>query len=190
QQLVGFHSVLAIVLEGIGFDLIEQSDAAAFLTHVDDDASPLPGYACQGSGELVPTVASPGSQVHTSQALGVDPCKHRGVGIPGALQQCQMSFVVQIAGVGLQREFAVAGGQPRAGAAVHETVVPQAIGNEIGNRYQFEATVPGQPNEKGKLRGSSVAVEEFTEDSSRLKPGEAGQVQSSHGGPGATEQNR
>ena len=34
---------------------------------------------------------------------------------------------------------------------------------------------------------SSVAVEDFTEDSSRLKPGEAGQVQSSLGVPGTTE---
>src|SRR3989442_6626434 len=98
-----------------------------------------------------------------------------------------MSFVVEVAGVGLQRDFAVTGGQPRAGAAVHETVVPQAIGNEIGNRYQFEATVPGQPSQIRKLRGSPVAVEDFTEDSSGLKPGEAGQVQRSLGVPRPAE---
>src|SRR3989475_4099011 len=187
EQLIGLYGVLAFVLERIGFDLIEQSDAAAFLTHVDDDASTFLGHARQGSGELVSAVASQGSQDLTGQTLGVDPRKNWSVGTPGALQQCQVGFAVQIACVGQQCELAVASGQPRAGPAVHETIVPQAIGNEIGNRDQLEPVPPGQPNEIRQLRGRPVTVEDFTEDSSGLEPGEAGQVQSSLGVPGTTE---
>ena len=39
QEEVGFHGVVAEVLEVIGFEFLFEADAAAFLAEVDDDAA-------------------------------------------------------------------------------------------------------------------------------------------------------
>ncbi|MNC98442.1 hypothetical protein D3C83_163910 [compost metagenome] len=57
ELFVGFHRVGAAVLQFVGTEFVEQSDAAAFLLFVDDEAALFSGDPFDGQFELRPAIA-------------------------------------------------------------------------------------------------------------------------------------
>ena len=61
QLHVGFHSVIALVLQGIGLDFVGKPYAAAFLAHVHKAAATFLFNLAQCCTKLAPAVAAQGS---------------------------------------------------------------------------------------------------------------------------------
>ena len=53
ELFVGFNGVVALILKGIGLQLVGEANAPAFLTHVDDRAPAFLFDAGQRGGKLV-----------------------------------------------------------------------------------------------------------------------------------------
>ena len=69
---VGFDGVAALVLELVGAEFSHESDAAAFLFFVEEDAGAFGGDHFEGEVELVVAVAAEGVEDVSGEALGVD----------------------------------------------------------------------------------------------------------------------
>ena len=73
---IRFYGVIAFVLQGIGADLIDEADAAAFLTQVDEDAPTFFGDLAHGCGELLSAVAAERPEAVAGEAFGVEAHQH------------------------------------------------------------------------------------------------------------------
>ncbi|CAI8999925.1 hypothetical protein EMIT0P43_90232 [Pseudomonas jessenii] len=78
QALVGFNGVGATVLQLIGADLVQQTNAPAFLTQVEQYATTFAGDGLQGGLQLRAAVATLAEQGIARQAFGVQPAEYRG----------------------------------------------------------------------------------------------------------------
>ena len=74
---IRFYGVIAFVLQGIGADLIDEADAAAFLTQVDEDAPTFFGDLAHGCGELLSAVAAQRAEAVTGKTFRVDTAEDR-----------------------------------------------------------------------------------------------------------------
>ena len=77
QPRIGVHRVRAQVLQVVGLELVEQTDAPPLLTQVDDRAGLLPLDVLQALLQLLAAVAAQGGPDVAGVALRVDP--HRAV---------------------------------------------------------------------------------------------------------------
>ena len=94
ERVVGLDRVLALILELVGLELVEQADPAPFLAHVDEDAAPLVLDDGQRLVELGAAVAAVGAEDVAGEALGVHADQHRLVGLDVAQHQGQGQAVV------------------------------------------------------------------------------------------------
>ena len=62
QAEVGIDSVVALLLQLVGSQLVHEADAPSFLLHIDDDAPSLLFYFLHGAMQLFSAVAAPASQ--------------------------------------------------------------------------------------------------------------------------------
>ena len=69
ELFVGFNGVVALILKGIGLQLVGEANAPAFLTHVDDRAPAFLFDAGQRGGKLVAAVAAQGTEHISSKAF-------------------------------------------------------------------------------------------------------------------------
>ena len=75
QGQVGLQGVHALVLEGIGPELVDQANPPAFLAHVEEDPPALSLDLGQGGGQLLAAVTAQGAEGVPGEALGVDPAQ-------------------------------------------------------------------------------------------------------------------
>src|SRR5215831_8205254 len=78
-MLVGLDCVVSRILERIGQQFVHQTDAAAFLKLIDQDAGASLGYLIECAMKLGAAIASSGAENVSGQALRMDPCEGRFV---------------------------------------------------------------------------------------------------------------
>lgn len=81
ELFVGFDGVGAPILELIGAEFIHESDAAALLKLVDDQASASGANFGQCNFELGPAVAAQAMENVAGEALGMDAHERRGIAL-------------------------------------------------------------------------------------------------------------
>ncbi len=72
QRHVGLDGISPLILQMIGTDLVEQTDASPFLTYIEQDAAACLGDVLQGGLQLEAAVAAQAEQGIPGQALGMD----------------------------------------------------------------------------------------------------------------------
>mgnify|MGYP003337768708 CR=1 FL=1 len=85
QRMVGFDRVLALVLQRVSADLVQQADTTPFIEHVDDDAAALAFDLRHRRFELFSAVAAFGAEHIAGQALRMQAREHRRVRVDFAL---------------------------------------------------------------------------------------------------------
>jgi hypothetical protein len=104
---IGLDGVEALVLQLVGAELGHESDAAAFLLLVDQDAGALFDDAIHGELELLAAVAAQRAEDVAGQALGVDADqRRRGVNVAmhegdAAFDATECNGIAGTAGLGL-----------------------------------------------------------------------------------------
>src|ERR1043166_2563001 len=119
QTLVGFDRVAAFVLQGIRADLVGESDAAAFLIQIEQDAAALRGNELHRRLELRTTVASRGAEHIAGQARGMDTREHVLAAADLTADERDMRRPVVRALIDVNGEIAVLRRQFRRGDAAH-----------------------------------------------------------------------
>lgn len=69
---IGIDGVHAFVLEFVGFDLVGEADAAAFLSEIDEDATAFVGDHGHGGFELLAAIAAHGAEDIAGEAFAMD----------------------------------------------------------------------------------------------------------------------
>ena len=87
QRVVGLDRVVALVLQRVGADLVEQADAAALVEHVDQHAAPGLLDLVHRRFELFAAVAALGAEHVAGQALRMQAHQHRLVRLDLAFDQ-------------------------------------------------------------------------------------------------------
>ena len=72
QLFIGFYGVIALFLEDVGLQLVDEADAPAFLAHVEENAPAFGVDLGHGSGQLFAAVAAARAEYVAGQAFGVD----------------------------------------------------------------------------------------------------------------------
>lgn len=184
---VGLEGVHALFLELVGFEFVEQADAAAFLLHVDDDAFALFFDDLEGGGELVAAVAAEGAEEVAGEAGGVDADEDGFVFFPGAFEDGEVGFGAGGVGVGADAEVAVFGGEVHFDFAVDEAFVFHPVLDEVFDGDDFEFVLLGDFEELGQAGHGAVGVHDFDEDAGGFEAGEDGEVGGGFGVAGTAE---
>jgi hypothetical protein len=89
--MIGFDSIRALFLQRISTDFIHQTNAAPFLTEIEQDAATFFGDALKGAFQLGTAVTALTEQGVTRQALGVQPRQY-GLAITNIAQNHSEMF--------------------------------------------------------------------------------------------------
>ena len=96
---------ISLVLEVIGLQFVDQTDAAAFLTDVKQHPAAFLVHHFHGLVQLIPAVASQGAENVAGQAFGVNPDQNRLFGIDLAFNQGNMLQILHVVFVDDDLEF-------------------------------------------------------------------------------------
>ena len=110
QGVVGVHRVQALILEGVGPDLVHDADPAALLPQVEHHAPLRLLDAAQGGLELIPAVTAAGAQRVAGEALAVQAGEDVGL-TDDLLDDGDVVTGVAVVPEGDDAEGAKAGGQ-------------------------------------------------------------------------------
>ncbi len=77
EALIGFDGIGAAILQLIGANLVEQTDAAAFLTQIEQHAAAFGGNALERFLQLIAAVTAHREEGVAGQALGMHAAQHR-----------------------------------------------------------------------------------------------------------------
>ena len=132
QLAVGFHSVVALILQGIGLDFVGKADAASFLTHIEHCTAPFFFNLVQGRTQLSAAVAAQRAKRITREAFAVNAGEHRFRRGKIALYQGQMRTGFVFAFVSYHGKVAKTGGQMSLGHAAHRNLTTVKTVQEPG----------------------------------------------------------
>lgn len=186
EFFVGFDGVVTFLLKFVGFDFSGETDAAAFLAEVEEDAAFF-GDLTEGAVELFAAVAAAGAEDVTSEALGVDANKGGGVGADRSVDEGEVVAVVKVGVVEVAVEVAVGGGKLDDFLAVDEFFFFTAIGDELGDGAGEEVVLFLVVAEFADAGHFAVFIHNFTNYGSFGEFGKAAEVERGFGVAGATE---
>ncbi len=163
-----------------------ESDAAAFLAEVEEDAA-FDGDVFECCGELAAAIAAAGLEDVASQALGVDADEGGFFGVD--LAACEGEVVAGIGGdaVEVAVEFAEVGGEFDGFLAEDEFFGAAAVFDELGDGAGFEVVALLVCAELADACHGSVVVHDFADDAGGGEFGEGCEVDGGFGVSGAAE---
>ena len=144
QAYVGFYGIKALILQCIGTDFVSQTNTTALLTHVNNSAAAFLFNHLQCGCQLVAAVAAQAAEGITGQALAV--YAHEHILFTGniALDNSNMTKVVQIIFICNDAEIAVFSRQRSLSSTMHHFFVCLAISNKLGNGDENELMLFGE----------------------------------------------
>ena len=175
QFLVGFHGIEALFLEFVGVDLGGESDSAAFLTQVEQDAAVL-GDAFQGGVELAPTIAAARAEDVAGEALRVHPDEHWFVGIDLAPGESEMMGAIGMDAIEVAIEIAVVGGELDRFFTLDEAFGSAAVFDDLSDGTGLQTVFFLVVAQIADPSHGAVFVHDLAEDSSWAEPGHPGEI--------------
>ncbi len=188
ELLVRLDRVVALLLELVGPELVDQPDAAALLEEIEDHPPALLGDQLEGAVELAPAVAALRAEDVAGQALAVDPHQDR-LGRVGevAVDQRQVLLAGDLGAVGVGLEVPVDRGQGGRRHALDQGLVGEAVADQVGHRDHRDVVLGGEAGELGHPRHGAVLVHDLADDARRLEPGQDREVDRGLGLAGALQ---
>ena len=184
---VGVDGIVALFLEFIGVDFSGETDAAAFLAHVEEDAFAGVGDSFHGLAQLAAAVATLRAEDIAGKAFAVD-ADEGGLAVGEvAAGEGKVVSAVDRGAVEVKLEVAVVGGQADDFDFLDEALALAAVFDEVFDGAKFELVSDGEGVEFGQASHGSVVVHNFANDGNRETAGQAGEVNGGFGVSGALE---
>ena len=142
--MIGFDRIEPFVLQLVGFDLLDQADAAAFLRQVNQHAAAFAADHIERHVKLVAAIAAERFEQVAGEAGRMQPHQRRGRlgGIADHVDQRLLRFVLHA--VGDDRAVAVTGGQLGLGLSVDELLAHAAVANQLLDRDDRQVEFVGE----------------------------------------------
>lgn len=176
EGCIGFDGVHALLLEFVGFEFIDEADAASFLLDIEDSAASFLFDALHSGVELVAAIAAEGAEYIAGRARGVDADEDGLVGVPVAFFEYHVSLVGGLVVVGDELEVAVIGGHFDGDFFFDEGFFGEAVFDKGLDRDDFEVMLFSDLHEVWEAGHGAVFVEDFDENASGVEACEAGEV--------------
>ncbi len=188
EGFVGFDGVEAAILEFVGAELVDDADAAAFLSDVEDDAGAFGFDHLEGGGKLVTAIAAEGAEDVAGEAGAVD-ADEGGVGGDVAFDDGDERLGFDFSFVGVDGELAEFGGEvDRAGFAGDEGFGASSVGDQIFDGDDFEIVFGGVGFETTiEAEHFAIVADDFDADSDGFAVAEEAEVNGCFGVSGAAE---
>ena len=179
--------VVALVLQLVGAQLVQQPDPAPLLGEVEQHAAALLLDHRQRRLELLAAVAAQRVEDVAGQALRVHADEHVLGAVDLALDHRDVVLVVDERAVADDGELAEAGRQPGRDDALDELVVAAPVGDQVGDRDHLQPVARAVALEVGDAGHRPVVVHDLADHAGRREAGEAGEVDRRLGLAGALE---
>src|SRR5579884_1591980 len=176
QVDVGLDGVHAPVLQLVGADLVDQTDAAPLLPHVQDDAPPLACDARHGRVQLLAAIAAARAEHVARQALRVYAHQRRLAVRHVAHHEREVVLVVDRRLVDVEHELAVFRGNRRLGALRDELLGAAPVLDQVGDGEHPDAVALREGAQLGQPGHGPIGVHDLANDGCRIEPGELAEV--------------
>ena len=173
---IRFDGVIAFVLQGIGADLIDEADAAAFLTQVDEDAPTFFGDLAHGCGELLAAVAAERSEAVAGEAFGVNAAEDGRSVIDLPHSEGDVVLAIHAIHEAVDLKVAVLGRKFRSGDAFDEYLMLFPVFDELLNVADLEAFFLRKAEEVFAAGHGAVFIHDLAAQAGGLEPRKAGEV--------------
>ena len=173
---IRFDGVIAFVLQGIGADLIDEADAAAFLTQVDEDAATFFGDLAHGCGELLSAVAAERPEAVAGEAFGVDAAEDGRSVIDLPHGEGDVVLAIHAVHEAVDLKVAVLGREFGGGDAFDEDLMLFPVFDELLNVADLEAFFLRKAEEVFAAGHGAVFIHDLAAQAGGLEPGKSGEV--------------
>src|SRR5260221_3241627 len=177
ERLVGLDRVLALVLELIGHQLVDETDAAPLLSQVQQDAPAGLADHLERLVQLVAAVAARGREDVAGQALRVH--AHESGLVPDAQvahHEGDVMLAVDAALEGVDAEGTVAGGEIGLDDLPHQALGAHPMLDEVLDRDQLQAVLAAHGHQTRPAGHGAVLVHHLADHARRVEAGQARQV--------------
>lgn len=170
QLQVRFHRIQPFVLQLISLDFVEQPDASALLIQINDH--PLTGFFdhLHRLMQLRPAIAATRSEDIPRRARRVHPHQNRLVFGPFALDEGHMFQPVAFLTIDDDIEIAPLGRQGSPRPPFDDRLLPETIGDQIGDRNDFQVVFFGDLQQLRQTGHRPVLVHNLDQRASQLHP--------------------
>ena len=127
QSEIGFQRIHALLLKFIGTQFVDQTDAPAFLPHIEQDTPAFFFDLCHGSGQLLAAVTTQRAKCISCQAFRVDAAQNILSIANVTFYQCNVMLSVQAAHKTISSEGAILGGQVHRRHLIDQFIVTLAV---------------------------------------------------------------
>src|SRR6185295_11505092 len=193
---VGLDGVVALVLELVRLELLDQADAAAFLPDVEEDAALLAGDEGERGFHLLAALAAERVEDVAREAFGVDPdgdglvLHYRLavlVGADVAHAEGDVEIFVDLRLVEVDAERAEPRRKVGLDDLLDEPLLVAAVLDQLGDGRGLQPVFSGELEEVGQPRHRAVFLEDFDDDRRGLEAREADEVDGAFRVAGADE---
>ena len=172
QRQVRFHRVMALVLEGVGPELVGQSDAPSLLAHVQEHATAFVADALERLLKLVTAIASHGTENIPRETLGVHADEHVRLTVHVALDQGDVVVAGQLVLVQVGLEFPVPAGDGRGDHTLDEFLAAPAVLDQVLDRDDLQVVLVRDLDQPGQAGHGPVVVHDLAEHAGGIETGQ------------------
>ena len=173
---IRFDGVIAFVLQGIGADLIDETDAAAFLAQINEDAAAFFRDLAHGCGELLSAVAAQRSETVTSETFRVDAAEDGRSVIDLAHGESDVVLAIHAVHEAVDLKVAVLGREFGGGDAFDEDLMLFPVFDELLNVADLETFFLCEAEEVFAAGHGAVFIHDLAAQAGGLEPGKSGEV--------------
>ena len=174
--LVGFNRIESLVLKGIGFQFIGQTDSPPLLLKVKNNASALFLNHTHGPFQLFAAITAIGTEDISRQASRMN--TNQDVHIRGNIPfyQGHVLIIVNVIDKRNGTEVSVGCAQGRFSPPLDKRFRPHPVGNNIRHRGDLDVVFPGKLLEVRKPGHGTIILHDAANHGGRLKPCETCQI--------------
>ena len=165
----------------IGFQLIDQSDAPAFLAHIQQYTPAFFLDPAQSFRQLLATVTTQGTESIPGETFGMYPAQYRFAVSNVPFYKGNVMFSVDFIDITISLENPVFSGHFSLGHSFHQNLCPTTVSDQVGHSNHLQTMPHGKFFQLGCPHHGTVFPHNFTTQATFLEPGNTHQIDGSFG---------
>ena len=137
ELLVGFHGVVALLLQFVSLNFRAEADAAAFLPHINNHAATDLGHLPHGGMQLRSTVAAARTKDIAGEAFAVNADQDIFPASDVPAHEREVIFAIKLGAIQVKIEIAVIGRHPDDLDTFHQFFPGTAVFDQAGDGADF-----------------------------------------------------
>lgn len=176
QCQVCLDRVHALILQAIGPQLIDQTNASTFLTKIEQHTSATGFDAAKGLGQLFATITSQAAKGIARKALGMNSAQDRLGRSDIAFDQSHMMLPGHAVDIAIGLEGAVFGGKLGHRDLRNQLLGLATIGHQIGYGDDDQLMPLGEVEQFGGAHHRTILAHDLATEATLLQPGQPAEV--------------